>query len=108
MIKNLKTLRNEHQLSQAQLGKLIGVSQQSVNKYENENAEPDLRILKKMAECLNTSIDYLIGYTDFPYPIKDMINHSLTAEELKIIQKYRSLKKKQQDAIKNIIEEFSE
>ncbi|MBQ8922805.1 MAG: helix-turn-helix transcriptional regulator [Oscillospiraceae bacterium] len=41
MVKNLKTLRTKFRLSQQQLADVIGVSQQSVNKYENHNIEPD-------------------------------------------------------------------
>ncbi|MBR6473989.1 MAG: helix-turn-helix transcriptional regulator, partial [Lachnospiraceae bacterium] len=35
MIKNLKSLRKEKGISQKSLGEVIGVSQQSINKYEN-------------------------------------------------------------------------
>ncbi len=46
MIKNLKALRKEYNISQQQLANIIGVSQQSINKYENHNVEPDIETLK--------------------------------------------------------------
>lgn len=64
MIANLKKLRNEFNISQQQLADVIGVSQQSINKYENHNIEPDIETLKTMAKFFNTSIDYLVGYKE--------------------------------------------
>ena len=37
MVKNLKYLRTRYGISQQQLAEIAGVSQQSVNKYENHN-----------------------------------------------------------------------
>ncbi len=62
MIANLKKLRNEYNVSQQQLADVVGVSQQSINKYENHNIEPDIETLKTIAKFFNTSIDYLVGY----------------------------------------------
>ena len=45
MVKNLKYLRTRYGISQQQLAEIAGVSQQSVNKYENHNIEPDIRTL---------------------------------------------------------------
>lgn len=64
MIANLKKLRSKYKVSQQQLADVIGVSQQSINKYENHNIEPDITTLKAMAEYFNTSIDYLVGYNE--------------------------------------------
>ena len=45
MIKNLKLLRNRRCISQQALAAAVGVSQQSINKYENHNIEPDTKTL---------------------------------------------------------------
>ena len=52
MIANLKKLREEAGMSQRQLADSIGVSQQSVNKYENHNVEPDIAVLVQIAGIL--------------------------------------------------------
>lgn len=62
MIKNLKILRNKYNISQQQLANVVGVSQQSINKYENHNIEPDIETLKAIATFFNTTIDYLVGF----------------------------------------------
>lgn len=64
MVANLKALRTKFNLSQQQLADIIGVSQQSINKYENHHTEPDIETLKALANYFNTSIDYLVGYTN--------------------------------------------
>lgn len=62
MVKNLKKLRAEYGISQQQLADVIGVSQQSINKYENHNVESDIETLGAMADYFNVSIDYLVGH----------------------------------------------
>ena len=62
MVKNLKYLRTRYGISQQQLAEIAGVSQQSVNKYENHNIEPDIRTLTAFADFFHTSVDFLIGH----------------------------------------------
>ena len=52
MIKNLKKLRNQYGISQQHLANAVGVSQQSINKYENHKSEPDIETLKAIAVFL--------------------------------------------------------
>lgn len=64
MLANLKKLRTEHCITQQTLANAIGVSQQSINKYENHNIEPDIATLIQIANFFNTSVDYVIGNTE--------------------------------------------
>lgn len=64
MIKNLKLLRKKYNISQQSLANTIGVSQQSINKYENHDVEPDISTLKAIAEFFNVSIDFLVGFNE--------------------------------------------
>ena len=56
-MENLKLLRKKHNLSQQQLADIVNRSQQSIQKYENGNAVPDLSILTELADYFDTSID---------------------------------------------------
>ncbi len=100
MIKNLKALRNELKISQQQLADEIGVSQQSVNKYENQDVEPDIAVLIKIADYFCVSLDYLVGRTVAP----DFAVSTVTKEEKAILAKYRVLNKKEKDIIQLLIE----
>ena len=62
MVKNLRTLRMSKGISQQQLADVIGTSQQSINKYENHNVEPDISTLIMLADYFQVSVDYLIGH----------------------------------------------
>ena len=64
MIKNLKKLRGDRSISQNALAEVVGISQQSINKYENHKSEPDIATLIKIADYFDVTLDYLVGRTD--------------------------------------------
>ena len=68
MLENLKLLRSTAGISQKTLADSIGVSQQSINKYENHNIEPDIATLSSIADYFHVSIDFLVGRTNCPLP----------------------------------------
>lgn len=67
----LKDLREDHDLSQEQLGELIGMSQTGYSKYETGENNIPVPILIALAKLYGTSVDYLLGLTDVkePYPL---------------------------------------
>jgi len=69
----LANLRKELNMSQAELAEKLGVSQQTISKYERGTREPDNETLAKLAEIFDCSIDYLLGKTDIRNPYKDFI-----------------------------------
>ncbi len=108
MLKRLRLLREEFGITQKQLADAIGVSQQSVNKYENHKIEPDIETLIKISDCFNTSVDYLIGHTDVHRKIEATTSCELNEEEAYMLVNYRKLTTKKKDSIKQIIELYSE
>lgn len=57
----LKMLRREADLSQSELADMIGVSVQSVSKWECDNNMPDVSLLLPLASVLNVTTDCLLG-----------------------------------------------
>lgn len=53
------SLRKERNLSQGQLADALDVSRQAVSKWENDQASPDTLKLIKLAEVLDTEVEYL-------------------------------------------------
>ena len=88
---NLKKLRLEKGLSQQALADQLEISQQSVYKYENQITEPNIDMLKHIAYFFDVSIDYLTGNSSCAHKIEEVQETELNAEELSLIQKYRSL-----------------
>lgn len=56
----IKNLRTANHLSQEDLAQKLFVSRQSISKYENGEATPDVEKLIQMAEIFEVSLDFLI------------------------------------------------
>ena len=57
----LKELRNDKNLSTMALGKLIGVSNATISRWENEKADITSDDIVKLATFFNVTADYLLG-----------------------------------------------
>lgn len=60
----LKELREDKDLFQKDLAKILKTSQTGYSQYETETNDIPTEILKKLADFYNTSIDYLLYRTD--------------------------------------------
>lgn len=65
----LRQLREDRGLSRAVFSKRLGVSKETVYRYENNIQDPSLERTKQIASILHTSLDYLTGLEDC-YTIK--------------------------------------
>ncbi len=66
MYKRIRDLREDHDLNQTEVAKMLGMSQTGYSKYETgENDIPTL-VLIKLSAFYGTSIDYLLGLTSNP------------------------------------------
>lgn len=107
MVQNLKKLRTKKGLTQSQLAGVLGISQQSINKYENQNAEPDIETLKNLADLFNTSIDYLVGHTEIDHKIEKTEKYDLNNDEIQLINGYRKLNQSEKDSLHCIINNYN-
>lgn len=66
----IKSLREDHDLTQKQLSLVLNISQVAYSYYELEKRSIPLELLSKLADFYSTSIDYLLYRTDeiTPYP----------------------------------------
>ena len=85
IVDRLKKLRMARQISQNNLAKHIGVSQQTVASWKVGRTEPANEFLRKMADYFNVSTDYLLGH--------DKINQdtSLSNEQADLLNDFDSL-----------------
>ena len=79
----IRELRVAHNLTMAELGKRVGCSEASISYYELGKREAKYEILLKLAEALDTSVDYLLGNTNIQSnsDYTDLISH-LSGEKL--------------------------
>lgn len=57
-------LRRAHGYTQQKLGKMLGVSNKAVSKWENGESMPRLQMLDKIADCFDLNVDELLSYGD--------------------------------------------
>lgn len=60
----LRETRKKTGLSQYQLGKLIGVSDKAVSKWENGVSKPRTELLAKIGRVLDVSVDSLLEHME--------------------------------------------
>ena len=64
MYRRLRELRDERDLTQTEIAKMLGMSQTGYSKYETGENDIPTDVLIKLSKLYNTSIDYLLGQTD--------------------------------------------
>jgi len=86
----LKDLRESVNLSQAKIGKLMGATQASVNRYENGQTSPPLKILLWYADFFDVSMDYIFARTEQPegklYEHKPKVIEAITQDNKELRQ----------------------
>lgn len=101
MLENLRKLRLEAGVTQKQLADAVSVSQQSINKYENHNIEPDIETLMRLADFFHTSLDCLTGHAPAP-------ESALSPEEARLLDEYRRLSDSQRRCVRSVVRTFLE
>ena len=66
MYPRIRDLREDHDLTQMQVAKILKMSQTGYSKYETGENDIPTHILIKLARLYNTSIDYLLSESDTP------------------------------------------
>ncbi len=59
-------LRRQNGMTQERFGELLGISPQSVSKWENDISMPDIMLLPLIADIFNVSVDSLFDGADTP------------------------------------------
>lgn len=63
-ISRLKELREDNDMSQEQIAKLLNCTQQAYSNYEKGKRTPPYETLIKLAEIYKTTPNYILGITD--------------------------------------------
>ena len=81
----LKTLRTNAGLSQSKIASLLKTTQASINRYENGQASPPIKVLLWYADFFDVSMDYIFARTDQPqgklYENKPNLVEAMTKED---------------------------
>ncbi len=66
MFKRLRDMREDRDLTQAQMAALLNIHQTTYSDYELGNLNVPIEVFIKLADFYDTSIDFLAGVTDNP------------------------------------------
>lgn len=66
----LRDLREDNDLTQADIAKVLGTTPQKVSEYENGNLVMKIDKYIKLARYYNVSLDYLTGLIETPQPLE--------------------------------------
>ena len=64
---NIKHLRQTRNLSQVDLAKALGVTKQSISNWENNNIQPSIDMLIRIADFFSVSTDSILGLEQRKY-----------------------------------------
>lgn len=103
MIANLKALRKKARYSQQALAEVLGVTQQSINQYENHAIEPDISVLCDMADFFHVSIDFLVGREYSDEDKTHIITTHISQREHSLLEKYRALGPSEQNCVDTVV-----
>lgn len=94
----LKQARENKGYNQKQFAERLGVTPTRLNYWEKDKREPDVAIIKQIAQILDVSSDWLIG--------NNLINVDITlsANEKQHIKKYRSLDHYGRKAVDSVLD----
>ncbi len=67
--------RKNKRWTQTELGKEIGSSRDIIGKYERDEIKPSIEVAAKIADVLNTSLDYLVRGIKSEVEITDIPQH---------------------------------
>lgn len=84
--KQIKSLRSAHNLTQVELAKALDVTKQTVSNWENDNIQPSIDMLIKLADFFGVTTDRLLGRDLKEYISVDGLTEKETAHIHLIIE----------------------
>lgn len=76
MYRRIKDLREDHDLPQREVARLLNMSQTGYSKYETGENDVPTAILMELSLLYDVSVDYILGMTDEKqrYPLSPQFN----------------------------------
>lgn len=91
----LYELLEDRDISQKEFAKTLNIAPTTLNGYIKEKRQPDFELVKKISSVLNVSVDFLLDNNENAF--------NITAKELSMLNKLRTLSKEQQQIIYDLV-----
>ncbi len=100
--KRILDLRKRKNLSQTDLANAVGISYAQIGRYETKKTQPPAEVIKKIADTLDTTVDYLIN--------GDTGEKAMSAlKDTELLQQFKAVEQMNEDdrtVIKKLIDAF--
>lgn len=77
--------------SQVELAKRLGVAKQTVSNWENENIQPSIEMLIRLAKLFNVTTDYMLSLDSIPRLSVENLPVNIVAHLSQLIEDYRQI-----------------
>lgn len=92
----IKELRTALGWGQVDLAKRLSVAKQTISNWENENIQPSIDMLVRLAEVFHVTTDYLLGREEISKINIEGLPLDVVAHISLLIQDYKGLAKKEE------------
>lgn len=99
---NLKQIRTELNLSQSDLADIIKMHSTHISRYERNQTNPTVDVVRKIAEALKVSADRLI-YGDTNQMVKDSIQDT---DLVRMFSKVQNLASEEVNCVKSLLDAY--
>ena len=93
----IRTLRLVRGMSQVELARRLGVTKQSVSNWENDNIQPSIEMLKKLADIFSVSTDYLLGLEKEEFIDVSGLPPGVVTHLRQVVEDFRILKREAEE-----------
>ena len=87
----IEQLRSELGWSQVKLAKKLNIAKQTVSNWENDNIQPSIEMLMRIAKLFGVSTDYLLELEEIPRLSVEGLPPNVIAHITLLIDDYRSM-----------------
>lgn len=94
----LKSILDDREISQREFARQLNIAPTTLNGYIRNTRQPDFELVKKIADKLGVSVDYLFGTED---------NCDYTIEEKELIMNYRQMNSENRKLFKQLSAELA-
>lgn len=105
----LRELREQRHMIQAIVAAKVGISQQSLSKYETDISRIKVDILIKLAQYYNVTSDYILGLSDMKRDLQGQMRVNKALDEYyDLVEMFRSFDIYEQQFVWNIMKEMQQ
>ncbi|MBR0280044.1 MAG: helix-turn-helix transcriptional regulator [Oscillibacter sp.] len=94
LAEQIRKLRKAKRMNQVELGKRLGVTKACICNWENDNVQPSVEMLVRLASFFSVSTDYMLGFEPGEYIDVTGLPDDVVAHVRQIVEDLRAVESK--------------